>query len=652
MKYFTEDYWAYADAEYSTERTGAEISYLAQVLDQHAPGRRVLDLACGVGRHSVGLARLGFELTGIDVSRYALDRAAEAADAAGVRVTWHQADVLADASWTDLLMPEAGCAEAGSRAVDAVICVQAFGWGSDADQLRLLRSIRQLLRPGGLLVLDHSSILAIARIFNAHARATIGAASFTFSRHYDPVSGRSAGQVLVDRPDGTQAVLPDDIRMYTPAEIRLLLTRAGFDVIRADADFGCEAPVEIGTRYVQFLATPAVEVTPAYAGHRGEAGEAEVDLRWAPDEADFSQAAVAAAWTAVAADPSAPRGVPSAPRGVPGGRSPGQILSDRARRYELTDPYGGGRACGVLAAHLRWPAGPGPGPDRVSVGAGVTGLLHGLAGLADGGVVLMAPDGHPQLAEASASAGGQVAVAPLTDLAAAKAAIASVGPAVTILDRPAFTGPGWPVPMIAELAAACDRAGSLLIVDESYACYLPPGDSAGPLTDVVPGLVVLRGVSKGFCCGGLRIGFAISSPDLAPRVRQVLPPLAGAALMLDVALELLAPADSLAPLRARIAEVKPAIQAAVERAGLVEVPADPRVPWIALRLGPAARATLASGGLVVKEVPELGQRPDAGAGAGAGLGAGLGRMSVPLSDQRVAAVTAALAGAAELVARR
>jgi histidinol-phosphate/aromatic aminotransferase/cobyric acid decarboxylase-like protein/SAM-dependent methyltransferase len=671
--YFTADYWSYADAEYSAERTSAEISYLAQVLDQHAPGRRVLDLACGVGRHAIGLAGLGFELTGIDVSQYALDRAARAAEAAGVRVAWHQADVLTEASWTDLLMPpaghaEAGHAQAGRPGMDAVICVQAFGWGSDTDQVRLLRAIRRLLRPDGLLVLDHSSILGIARIFSAHARAEIGATSFTFNRHYDPVSGRSAGQVLVDRPDGTRAVLPDDIRMYTPAEIRGLLERAGFDVIRADADFSGGAPVAIGTRYVQFLATPAADVIPAYAGHRGEVGEAELDLRWAPDEADFSRPAVTAAWAAVTADLVAVQG-------AQGDRSPWTTLPDLARRYDVTDPYGGGRAAGVLAAHLGWPAGTGPVADRVSVGAGVTGLLHGLAGLADGGLVLLAPDGHPQLAEASAAVGGQVAVAPLTDLATAKAAIAAIGPAITIIDRPSFTGPCWSLPMIAELAAVCSRAGSVLVVDESYACYLAPGDSAGPLTDAVPGLVVLRGVSKGFCCGGLRIGFAISSPDLAARVRQVLPPLAGAALMLDVALELLRPPGSLNALRARIAEVKPVIQAAVQRAGLVEVPADPAVPWIALRLDAAARATLASCGLVVKEIPELGGRGQPGAGlarrsvplseqpVATGLArrsvplseqpvaTGLARMSVPLSEERVAAVTAALASAADLVAR-
>lgn len=614
-RYFTQDYWSYADAEYTAERTEAEVSYLAQVVAKHAPGRRVLDLACGVGRHAVGLARLGFEITGVDVSQYALDRAARAADEAGVRLALHRVDLLDRGKWADLL----GLGGGETRPFDAAICVQAFGWGQDGDQLRVLRSVRRLLAADGLLVLDHSSILAITRIYSAHARAEIGASTFTFIRSYDPVSGRSAGQVRLHREDGTQAVLSDDIRLYTPAEIRVMLVRAGFDVIRADADFTVAAQVTIGTRYVQFLATPAAAVTPAHAGHRGQVGAAEIDLRWAPDEADFSRAAVAGAWAKVAADPLA--------------------IPELARRYDVTDPYGGERAASRLAAHLRWPAGAVLTADRVTVGAGVTGLLHGLAGLADGGIVLTAPDGHPQLAEAAAATGGQVVAAPLTDLATASAAIAEIGPAVIVIDRPCLTGPCWPVPMIAELAAIAWRAGSVLVVDESYACYLPPGDSAAPLTDTAPGLVVLRGVSKGFCCGGLRIGFAVTSAELAAQVRTVLPPLAGAALTLDVAIELLAGPDPLGALRARIAAVKPAAEDAARRAGLGVLATDPRVPWIALNVDPAARATLAERGLAVKYLPELGKRDNGRAG--------LARMSVPLSQQRVVAVTAALTGAAD-----
>jgi histidinol-phosphate/aromatic aminotransferase/cobyric acid decarboxylase-like protein/SAM-dependent methyltransferase len=603
--YFTADYWAYADAEYTPERTEAEVGYLAGVLAGH---RRVLDLGCGTGRHAIGLARLGFEVTGLDVSDYALRRAAQAAASAGVQVRLRRADLLGPAGW-------------GVPPADAVICVQAFGWGSDADQLRMLRTARRLLLPGGLLVLDHSSILAITQMYQPQARARIGAAEFTFTREYDPVSGRSGGQVQVRRADGTQAVLPDDVRLYTPAEIRALLIRAGFEVTRADAGFQAGVPVTISTRYAQFLATPAQAVESALTGHRGRPPAGEIDLRWAPDEAEFSQAVVAAAWARLTAD-----------------------LPSRARRYDLADPYGGARAAPVLAGHLGWSAGSGPGQERVSVGAGVTGLLHGLSRLADGGTVLIAPAGHPQLAEAAAAAGGAVAVAALTDPAAAAAAVADVRPAVTVLDRVAMTGRHWSLPMVAELAASTAQAGGVLVVDETCGCYLPPGASAAPLTDTVPGLVVLRGVSKGYCCGGLRIGFAVTSPGLAAEVRAVLAPLAGSALALDVALELFSQPDPLGPLRARITEVKPAVQAALLRAGIAVVETDEHVPWIVLNSDPATRAALAGAGLAVKDVPVLGSPLIPGS-------VGLLRMSVPLSARRYAAVAAALARAADLVPR-
>ena len=47
---------------------------------------RVLDLACGPGRHSVALARRGFRVTGVDRSRFFLERARANGREAGVEV--------------------------------------------------------------------------------------------------------------------------------------------------------------------------------------------------------------------------------------------------------------------------------------------------------------------------------------------------------------------------------------------------------------------------------------------------------------------------------------------------------------------------------------------------------------------------------------
>jgi SAM-dependent methyltransferase len=57
------------------------------------PGR-ALDLACGDGRNAIWLAANGWEVTAVDFSSVALDRAAASARAGGVTVTWQQRDLL------------------------------------------------------------------------------------------------------------------------------------------------------------------------------------------------------------------------------------------------------------------------------------------------------------------------------------------------------------------------------------------------------------------------------------------------------------------------------------------------------------------------------------------------------------------------------
>jgi SAM-dependent methyltransferase len=57
------------------------------------PGR-ALDLACGEGRNTVWLARQGWQVTGVDFSAVALEKARRLAEANGVTAEWIVADLL------------------------------------------------------------------------------------------------------------------------------------------------------------------------------------------------------------------------------------------------------------------------------------------------------------------------------------------------------------------------------------------------------------------------------------------------------------------------------------------------------------------------------------------------------------------------------
>jgi len=64
------------DALYGDKDYTQEITRIAELLRAGAPNaRRLLELGCGTGLHAAALARLGYEITGIDLSHAMLDRA-------------------------------------------------------------------------------------------------------------------------------------------------------------------------------------------------------------------------------------------------------------------------------------------------------------------------------------------------------------------------------------------------------------------------------------------------------------------------------------------------------------------------------------------------------------------------------------------------
>lgn len=66
--------------------------FVAEALADAQPGR-ALDLACGEGRNAIWLAAMGWQVTGVDFSDVAIERARKLASAQGVEVDFQVADV-------------------------------------------------------------------------------------------------------------------------------------------------------------------------------------------------------------------------------------------------------------------------------------------------------------------------------------------------------------------------------------------------------------------------------------------------------------------------------------------------------------------------------------------------------------------------------
>ena len=142
VDYDPDYYDMYADAE---EAWFARL-YLAHIRRHAAeasiqPPASLLEAGCQAGRLAIPLAQLGFQVTGVDTSGYAIRRAREHARAAGVEATFIRGNLL------HVLQAHP------QRLYDLVVCAEVVYLSP--DYRAILAALAGALRPGGLLCVSH-----------------------------------------------------------------------------------------------------------------------------------------------------------------------------------------------------------------------------------------------------------------------------------------------------------------------------------------------------------------------------------------------------------------------------------------------------------------------------------------------------------------
>jgi SAM-dependent methyltransferase len=191
-----------------TKGTEQEVDFLVDRLGL-VPGRRVLDVGCGPGRHAHALARRGIEVVGVDIARRFVDLAREHAPAGA---TFERMDARS--------LPFDG-------EFDAVIslCQGAFGLaggtGSDATALdpdgSVLDGMARALKPTGRL-----AVSAFSAYFQVRFLETTDS--------FDAARGVNHERTVVKDESGADAEVDLWTSCFTPRELRLLAARAGLRV--------------------------------------------------------------------------------------------------------------------------------------------------------------------------------------------------------------------------------------------------------------------------------------------------------------------------------------------------------------------------------------------------------------------------------------
>src|SRR5437867_9881977 len=150
---------------YVHPETPAQVEAIDKILHLRKGGR-ILDVACGAGRHTIDLAKRGYRVTGFDLSSPLLAEARKAARTAGVKPTFVQGDMRR--------LPYRNAFEA------AISMFTSFGYFDRPEEDRqVLRGIARALRPRGQFLMELSTATASWRGCRRRAgrRGTTGPSS-------------------------------------------------------------------------------------------------------------------------------------------------------------------------------------------------------------------------------------------------------------------------------------------------------------------------------------------------------------------------------------------------------------------------------------------------------------------------------------------
>jgi SAM-dependent methyltransferase len=131
------DAWRSPERRAAWETPAPDVAALAEELRRRDGFRRMLDVGCGVGRHALLGARLGFEVVATDLAEAGIAELARKAAAEGLGIATRIAPITA--------LPFA------EAAFDFVLAFNVVYHGDGAIVAAALAEIGRVLRPGGVV---------------------------------------------------------------------------------------------------------------------------------------------------------------------------------------------------------------------------------------------------------------------------------------------------------------------------------------------------------------------------------------------------------------------------------------------------------------------------------------------------------------------
>lgn len=194
-------------------------------------GAKVLDLACGKGRHAVYLAQLGLDVTGYDLSP---SNISEAGKWANERLRFEIRDMRDDL---------------GKECFDAVFNLfTGFGYfDSDEENFSVFGRISDALKPGGIFVFDYLNPEYVKNLKSEVHESEIEGIKF-LTRKF--ISGKKIVKIIQVKDGSERYGFKEEVTIYSADQIKRELAKQGFRITKQFGNYELQDTDSLNNRLI------------------------------------------------------------------------------------------------------------------------------------------------------------------------------------------------------------------------------------------------------------------------------------------------------------------------------------------------------------------------------------------------------------------
>jgi len=219
-----ENYAGNYEKEVFTRGTKGETDFIETEI-KYDKSKKIFDLGCGTGRHSIELAKRGYAVTGMDLSVSMLKKARENAIAENANVKFLEGDARnfkTDEKYDLIIM----------------LCEGSFPlMETDEMNFNILKSAYDALNQNGKFIF--TTLNGLFPLFHSvkDFLNNVGNSGTSYKSNFDLMTFRDNSEIKITDDNGIEKILECNERYYVPSEISWLLKSIGF---KKSEIFGCK----------------------------------------------------------------------------------------------------------------------------------------------------------------------------------------------------------------------------------------------------------------------------------------------------------------------------------------------------------------------------------------------------------------------------